>query len=201
MPDRSGIFAGDDPFELARSWLHEATLSEVIDPNAAALATVDADGLPNVRVVLLKEISDSGFVFFTNYNSQKGQEIAQSSKSAMNLHWKSLRRQVRIRGTVEKIDATDSDDYYLSRPLGSRIGAWASKQSQPLNSKAHLVKAVATATSKYGVNPARPEHWGGFMITPDEFEFWADAAFRLHDRHKWTRQSPIKNWKITRLNP
>jgi pyridoxamine 5'-phosphate oxidase len=201
MADRSGIFAGDDPFELARAWLAEAQEAEINDANAAALATVDQHGLPNVRMVLLKAIEDGGFVFYTNYESKKGREIILSGKAAMNLHWKSLRRQIRVRGTVEKTSGATSDAYYHSRPLGSRIGAWASKQSQPLDSKAHLVKSVAVETARHRAAPNRPESWGGFFITPCEIEFWADAAFRLHDRFKWVRKSASENWSVVRLNP
>ena len=201
MADRSGIFAGDDPFALARAWLAKAQEAEINDANAAALATVDAGGLPNVRMVLLKAIEDEGFVFYTNYDSEKGHEIAVSGKVAMNLHWKSLRRQIRIRGHVAKTDAAVSDAYYASRPLGSRIGAWASKQSEPLDKKSRLVKIVALEAAKHGANPTRPPNWGGFIITPCEIEFWADAAFRLHDRFRWRRVNPLKGWEITRLNP
>jgi len=201
LTDRTGIFAGDDPFALSRQWLSKAEQSEINDPNAATLATVDATGHPNARVVLIKAIEDDRFVFYTNYDSQKAREITQSGQAAMNIHWKSLRRQIRIRGSVARIGASLSDAYYASRPLGSRIGAWASKQSQPLKSKSQLVKAVALATAKHGPNPARPGHWGGFMITPYEIEFWADAPFRLHDRFRWTRPDPLNNWKITRLSP
>lgn len=201
MADRSGIFAGDDPFVLARAWLAEAQETEINDANAAALATVDDQGLPNVRMVLLKAIEADGFVFYTNYDSEKGQEIAATGKAALNLYWKSLRRQIRVRGSVVKTDAAVSDAYYATRPLGSRIGAWASRQSEPLDRKSQLVKKVAYETAKQGANPERPAHWGGFIITPCEIEFWADAAFRLHDRFRWTRANPLKSWQIRRLNP
>lgn len=201
MADRSGIFAGDDPFMLAQSWLDEAAISEINDPNAATLATVDQHGMPNVRIVLLKAIENGGFVFYTNYNSKKAAEIAASGKAALNFHWKSLRRQIRIRGTVARTDAAVSDTYFASRPLGSRIGAWASRQSEPLGSKAQLVKSVALETVRHGANPARPLHWGGIIITPCEIEFWADAPFRLHDRFRWTRSILLPEWTVTRLNP
>jgi len=199
--DRGGIFSGDDPFRLARDWMAEAATSEVNDPEAAALATVDAAGLPNVRMVLVREIADDGIVFYTNYDSAKGREIAETGKAAMVLHWKSLRRQVRFRGTVRRVDGPLADEYYASRPLGSRIGAWASRQSQPLGSKAELVAAVAAAGLKHGFNPARPPFWGGFRIEPVEFEFWADGEFRLHDRFRWTRTGPSEGWTVQRLNP
>ena len=201
MADRSGIFAGSDPFDIARDWLALAEKQELNDPNAAALATVDSDGLPNVRIVLLKAIQGDGFVFYTNYDSQKGRELSAVGKAAMNLHWKSLRRQIRIRGTVKRVDTAVSDAYYHSRDIGSRIGAWASDQSQPLNGKSELVRSVAKATAVHGVNPKRPEHWGGFILTPLEIEFWADGAFRLHDRFQWTRTLHASNWQIQRLNP
>lgn len=212
MADRSGIFAGDDPFSIARDWLDAASRTEPNDPNAAALATVDASGLPNVRMVLLKEISDRDFVFYTNYDSAKGQEIAATGKAAMVLHWKSLRRQLRFRGTVSREDGAAADAYYASRALGSRIGAWASRQSRPLASKADLVKAVAAAGVRHGLSPKRPPFWGGFRITPVEIEFWADGDFRLHDRFRWTRFSPEAaqgtdagpedgRWSVCRLNP
>ena len=201
MADRSGIFAGDDPFELAHAWLAEAKETEINDANAAALATVDERGLPNVRMVLLKAIEDGGFVFYTNYESQKGREITASGNAAMNLHWKSLRRQIRVRGTVKRTSRATSDTYYNSRALGSRIGAWASKQSQPLENKTQLIKSVAVETARHGTAPNRPDTWGGFFITPCEIEFWADAAFRLHDRFKWVRDSASNIWSVERLNP
>jgi pyridoxamine 5'-phosphate oxidase len=201
MSDRSGIFAGDDPFEIARRWLAEATPLEPSDPNAMALSTVDADGMPNTRIVLLKAIEDSGFVFFTNYESAKGQEIAATGVASFVLHWKSLKRQVRARGRVEKVSADESDAYYVTRPLGSRVGAWASQQSRPLDSKAELVKAVAKAGVKHGANPDRPPFWGGFRIVPQQMEFWADGAFRLHDRFRWDIATSGSGWKIQRLNP
>lgn len=201
MSDRTGIFAGDDPFEIARRWLSEAEASEINDPNAIALSTVDADGMPNVRMVLLKDIEDDAFVFYTNYTSRKGQEIEASGKAAFVLHSKSLRRQIRVRGTVTKEDGPKADTYYASRSLKSRLGAWASKQSQPLGSRAELMAEVAKLTPKLGTNPARPPFWGGFRIAPTEIEFWADGAFRLHDRFRWTMSEENKSWEISRLNP
>lgn len=201
MTDRSGIFAGPDPFVIARQWLAEATLTEVNDPNAIALSTVDADGLPNVRMVLLKDIEAGAFVFYTNYQSQKGQELAQSGKAAFVLHWKSLARQIRVRGTVTKEDGKTADDYYKSRSLQSRIGAWASQQSQPLASRGTLMADVAKLTVKKGTDPERPSFWGGFRLVPSEIEFWADGTFRLHDRFRWSREDVSENWSITRLSP
>lgn len=199
--DRTGIFAGEDPFAIAKSWLAEAEAQEINDPNAIALATVDADGLPNVRMVLLKDIEDAAFVFYTNYGSKKGQEITASGKAAFVMHWKSLRRQVRVRGLVSREEGPQADAYYASRSLKSRLGAWASEQSKPLSSRTHLMAEVAKVTASHGINPSRPPFWGGFRIVPLEIEFWADGAFRLHDRFRWSRQSVENAWEITRLNP
>ena len=199
--DRTGIFAGDDPFAIARDWLGQAGASEINDPNAIALATVDADGLPNVRMVLLKEIEAAAFVFYTNYGSAKGREVTASGKAAFVMHWKSLRRQVRVRGPVERVEGPQADEYYNSRSLQSRLGAWASQQSQPLSSRGALLADVAKVTLTHGPNPKRPPFWGGFRLTPLEIEFWADGAFRLHDRFKWSRVSVGHDWKIERLNP
>lgn len=201
MTDRSGIFAGDDPFAIARTWLAEAEATEPNDPNAIALATVDADGLPNVRMVLLKEIEPTAFVFYTNYKSAKAKEIATSGKAAFVLHWKSLRRQIRVRGTVTREEGDKADAYYASRSLKSRLGAWASAQSQPLSSRAHLMAEVARVTATKGPNPPRPPFWGGFRLNPVEIEFWADGTFRLHDRFRWQRPGPEGAWSIHRLNP
>ena len=199
--DRTGIFAGDDPFAIAKAWLAEAEAQEINDPNAIALATVDADGLPNVRMVLLKDVEDAAFVFYTNYGSKKGQEITASGKAAFVMHWKSLRRQVRVRGLVVREEGPQADAYYGSRSLKSRLGAWASDQSKPLSSRTHLMAEVAKVTATHGINPARPPFWGGFRIIPLEIEFWADGAFRLHDRFRWSREVPENAWETTRLNP
>lgn len=201
MAERTGIFAGDNPFALAREWLSEAEGSEPNDPNAVALATVDGEGLPNVRMVLLKEITDDAFIFYTNYGSAKGQEIAASGKVALVMHWKSLRRQIRMRGTVEREDGARADEYFASRSLQSRLGAWASDQSRELSSRAALMARVAKVTAQKGPNPPRPPFWGGFRITPLEMEFWADGAFRLHDRFRWRWDAEARNWEIARLNP
>jgi pyridoxamine 5'-phosphate oxidase len=201
MSDRTGIFAGEDPFAIARAWLSEAEASEPNDPNAIALASVDADGLPNVRMVLLKDIEDAAFVFYTNYGSAKGQELTQSGKAAFVMHWKSLRRQIRVRGTVTREEGPQADAYYNSRSLQSRLGAWASQQSQPLSSRGALMADVAKITVTQGPTPKRPPFWGGFRIEPVEIEFWADGAFRLHDRFRWTRKSAKDAWDVQRLNP
>lgn len=201
MSDRTGIFAGDDPFEIARNWLVEAEASEPNDPNAIALSTVDSSGLPNARMVLLKDIEADAFVFYTNYGSAKAREIEQAGKAAFVMHWKSLRRQIRVRGIVSREDGPQADAYYNSRSLKSRLGAWASHQSQPLSSRAALVAEVAKVTAQQGPMPKRPPFWGGFRITPVEIEFWADGAFRLHDRFVWRRESVSAQWSIQRLNP
>ncbi len=201
MSDRSGIFAGDDPFAIARGWLTEAEVSEPNDPDAMALATVDASGLPNVRMVLLKEIEPAAFVFYTNYGSAKAVEIDGAGKAALVLHWKSLRRQIRVRGLVSREEGQKADAYFASRSLKSRLGAWASHQSQPLSSRGALVAEVARVTAEHGMAPKRPPFWGGYRITPLEIEFWADGAFRLHDRFRWSRGSVAEAWTIQRLNP
>ena len=201
MSDRTGIFAGDDPFAIARAWLAEAETSEPNDPNAIALATVDESGLPNVRMVLLKDIEDAAFVFYTNYGSAKATEIGATGKAAFVMHWKSLRRQIRVRGVVTREEGEKADEYFASRSLKSRLGAWASRQSQPLSSRTALMAEVAKVTARFGISPPRPPFWGGFRIVPSEIEFWADGDFRLHDRFRWTRASADENWKIARLNP
>jgi pyridoxamine 5'-phosphate oxidase len=201
MSDRTGIFAGDDPFELARQWIAAAEDGELNDPNAIALSTVDAHGLPNVRMVLLKDIEDDAFVFYTNYGSVKSQELLSSGKAAFVWHSKSLRRQIRVRGHVEQERGPQADAYYESRSLKSRIGAWASKQSQPLSSRTSLMGDVAALGIKLGLNPPRPEFWGGWRIRPVEIEFWADGDFRLHDRFRWTRRDISATWDTQRLYP
>ncbi len=195
------IFEGDDPIAIARRWLDEAWKSEPNDANAIALATSDAQGLPNVRMVLLKEIEDDAFVFYTNYESAKGGELAANPQAAFVMHWKSLGRQVRVRGTVSVEDGEQADAYYNSRALESRIGAWASEQSRPLKSRETLLAEVAKQGIKQGLKPKRPPHWGGFRIKPVEIELWADGAFRLHDRFRYTRQGDGRAWRATRLAP
>lgn len=201
MAERDGIFAGDNPFELARNWLAEAEAVEPNDPNAIALATVDAAGMPNSRMVLLKEIEENGFVFYTNYGSAKAQEIEASGTAAFVMHWKTLRRQIRVRGTVTREEGPQADAYYASRSLKSRLGAWASHQSQPLTSRAALMAEVAKITATHGPSPKRPPFWGGYRICPTEIEFWADGPFRLHDRFRWRRKTADAEWEVTRLNP
>ncbi len=199
--ERTGIFAGDDPFAIARAWLAEAGVVEINDPNAIALATVDTDGMPNARMVLLKDVEDGAFVFYTNYESAKAREIDQAGKAAFVLHSKSLRRQLRARGPVTREQGPQADAYYRSRSLPSRLGAWASRQSRPLRSRAALMAEVAKITTLKGIDPDRPPFWGGYRITPIEIEFWADGAHRLHDRFRWTRAGPDAAWDVVRLNP
>jgi pyridoxamine 5'-phosphate oxidase len=201
MGNEISIFGGDDPFALTRAWMAEAAPREPADPNAMALATVDADGMPNVRVVLLKGIEDDAFVFYTNFESAKGRELLASGKAAFVLHWKTLARQVRVRGLVDKEDGAVADAYYDSRALDSRLGAWASRQSRPLEDRQTLIDGVEAARARFGDTPPRPPHWGGFRIRPLEIEFWADGAFRLHDRERWVRDDLDAPWQRTRLYP
>ena len=201
MTELRGIFKGDDPCQISRDWLKEAQDHEMNDGNAIALATVDAQGMPNARMVLLKDIEDDAFVFYTNYGSAKAREIEASGTAAFVMHWKSLRRQIRVRGHVTREDGPKADAYYASRGLQSRLGAWASEQSQPLRSRAHLISEVAKVTLREGTNPKRPPFWGGFRISPIEVEFWADGAHRLHDRFQWRRDTTTDPWNIVRLNP
>jgi pyridoxamine 5'-phosphate oxidase len=197
-PDDFAIAA--EPFSLFDEWFAEAKEREINDANAMALATVDAQGLPNVRMVLLKGIDSAGFVFYTNEESAKGREIAASSKAALLFHWKSLRRQVRVRGTVAEVSAAEADAYFASRPRDSRIGAWASQQSRPLESRFALEKAVAFYAAKFAIGDIpRPPYWKGYRVTPQSFEFWADRPFRLHDRLAFMRDAD--GWRKERLYP
>ena len=192
----------NEPFTLFASWLREAETTEPNDPNAVALATVDEDGLPNVRMVLLKGFDSDGFVFYTNFESQKGQEILSQKKAAMCFHWKSLRRQVRLRGLVEVVTDKEADEYYKTRARGSRIGAWASKQSRPLEGRFALEKAVAEYTARYAIGDIpRPPYWSGFRIRPLSIEFWHDRQFRLHDRIEFRRDVPEGAWQKVRMYP
>lgn len=190
-----------EPFRLFAEWLGDATKNELNDPNAVALATVDTDGLPDVRMVLLKGLDERGFVFYTNFESAKGTEILATMKAAMCFHWKSLRRQVRVRGPVEIVTDEEADVYFASRPRGSRIGAWASKQSRPLESRFALEKAVAEYTARHPIGDIpRPSYWSGFRIVPTHVEFWHDRPFRLHDRVTFTRNAD-GGWDKSRLYP
>jgi len=191
-----------EPFALFERWFSDATASEPNDPNAMALATVDPDGLPNVRMVLMKGWDEAGFVFYTNTESAKGRELLSGKKAALVLHWKSLKRQVRVRGPVEIVTDAEADEYFHSRPRDSRIGAWASQQSRPLESRFALEKAVATNAAKYAIRDVpRPPYWTGFRIRPVGIEFWQDKPFRLHDRIVFRRPAPEGGWTKARLYP
>ena len=192
----------DDPFSLFADWLADATDKEINDPTAMALATVDDGGLPDVRMVLLKAHGPDGFVFYTNFQSAKGRELIATPKAALLFHWKSLRRQVRVRGLVSEVSEREADAYFTSRPRDSQIGAWASDQSRPLEGRFALETRVAEYALKFGVKPVpRPAHWSGFRVTPLQIEFWRDGAFRLHDRMLFRRAEPELGWEKTRLYP
>lgn len=196
------IFASGNPFELFREWLALAGEKEPNDPNAMALATADADGLPDVRMVLLKGFDEAGFVFYTNLESDKGRELAANAKAALCFHWKSLRRQVRVRGQVERVSDAEADAYFATRAKDSQIGAWASRQSRPLESRFALEKEVAKYAAKYALKEVdRPPHWSGFRIVPERIEFWRDRPFRLHDRLVFLREGAQGHWRTERLFP
>lgn len=199
----SGDFsAAEEPFGLFATWFAEAVKSEPNDPNAMALATVDADGLPDVRMVLLKGYDADGFVFYSHIASAKGRELAANPRAALLFHWKSLRRQVRIRGKVETVTDAEADAYFATRPKQAQIGAWASKQSQPLESRLAFEKAIALNAAKYAIGEVpRPPGWSGWRIIPQAFEFWHDRPFRLHDRIEFRRASADTAWDKTRLYP
>ncbi len=191
-----------EPFELFASWFAEAQKSEPNDPEAMALATTDANGLPDVRMVLLKEATPAGFVFYSNAESAKGRELEANPRAAGVLHWKSLRRQVRFRGGVERVSEAEADAYFASRPLQSRLGAWASQQSRPLESRFALEKSVAKYAAKFALGTIpRPPYWVGYRIRPVYLEFWSDGAFRLHDRIVFRRGTPDASWRKERLYP
>ncbi len=199
----TGDFSGaSEPFRLFAEWLRDAEAKEPNDPNAMAVASVDETGLPDVRMVLLKGFDEAGFVFYTNFESKKGRELLSAGKAALLFHWKTLRRQVRIRGPVGVVSEAEADAYFASRPRASRIGAWASKQSRPLESRFALEKAVAEYGLKFGLGEVpRPPHWSGFRVVPQAIEFWHDRPFRLHDRIEFTRPAPDAPWEKVRLYP
>ena len=190
-----------DPILLFKSWLSEAEKNEIRDPNAMQLATVSKNGMPSVRTVLLKDIIDTSFVFYTNYESRKSNEISETAKGAICFYWKSLNRQVRLTGSINKVSDQVSDKYYQSRSRGSRIGAWASKQSRELESREVLMEKVKLLESKYDEDIPRPTFWGGFALKPDEFEFWEDGDFRLHDRFVLKPTSLKNEWTAKRYYP
>jgi pyridoxamine 5'-phosphate oxidase len=204
---QTGLTAGDfteagEPLRLFASWFADAKRSEPVNPDAMTLATVDAQGLPNARMVLLKGFDERGFVFYTNTQSIKGHELAANAKAALTFYWKSLQRQVRIRGEVETVSAAEADAYFASRSRMAQIGAWASKQSTALESRLAFEKAIAVFTAKFAVGAVpRPPYWAGYRVAPQEIEFWHERAFRLHDRVAFVRTTPSGPWTKTRLYP
>ena len=196
------IAARDDPFALIEVWLAEAAASEPNDHNAMALATVDAQGRPNLRMVLLKQVDASGFVFFTNTESAKGNELAAQPHAALCLHWKSLRRQIRARGFVTPVSDAEADAYFATRPKDSQIGAWASAQSRPMQTRFAFEKEIARTAARFALSQVpRPPHWSGYRVAPFEIEFWRDRPFRLHDRLVYRREAPDRPWTTQRLFP
>ena len=192
----------DDPVALFRLWLEEAARTEINDPEAMALCTVDEEGLPDARMMLCKGADKRGLLFYTNVESAKGRELAARPKAAALFYWKSLRRQARFRGAVEEIPDAEADAYFATRPLGSRVGAWASQQSRPLESRAALEAAVETCAQRFGeATVPRPPYWRGYRLVPAEIEFWRDGAFRLHDRILFSRATPDSPWRKQRLYP
>jgi pyridoxamine 5'-phosphate oxidase len=192
----------DEPLALFAAWMAEAVKSEPRDPNAMALATIGADGIPDLRMVLMKGFDAQGFVFYTNTGSQKGRELKADPKAALLFYWKTLNRQVRLRGPVETVTDAEADAYFATRPRGAQIGAWASKQSEPLESRLAFEKAIALYTAKFGIGAVpRPPHWSGYRIVPMAIEFWHDRPFRLHDRIEFRRERPGAPWRKTRLYP
>ena len=194
------INSNKKPFDLFQEWFEQAKKSEINDPNAMNLATISPNGKPNSRIVLLKSFSDEGFVFYTNSNSKKGKAIENNSNVALNFHWKTLQKQIRIEGIASQISKKEADEYYNSRPIGSRIGAWASLQSEELSSRSALVKRVSEFETKFeSQNIHRPSHWNGYLVTPNLIEFWQDMPFRLHDRLEFIKDN--ENWIERKLYP
>jgi len=199
--DDGGIAPAADPFALFAAWLAEAEKSEPNDPNAMALATADAGATPNVRMVLLKGV-DTGFVFYSNAQSAKGGELAANPRAALNFHWKSLRKAVRVQGTIAQVSAAEADAYFATRPRDSQIGAWASPQSRPMEGRWVFEKAIAANALKFGLGTVpRPPHWTGWRVTPARIEFWRDRPFRLHDRLVYSRADAQAPWTTERLFP
>lgn len=190
----------ESPFTIFHIWMNEAKASEPSDPDAACLATVDSDGFPNARVVLIRRIDERGFCFFTNTKSQKGNELTTSPKAAINFHWKTLKKQIRIRGNIVRVSDAESNEYYASRPLGNRIGAWASLQSQPLAKRQDLIDRVKMHEEKFGNNPPRPDHWGGYRLLPLSIEFWHEKEHRLHSRLRYQKNEK-GDWETSELYP
>jgi pyridoxamine 5'-phosphate oxidase len=201
-PDDAALFAEKEPFQLFERWFDEAKQKEPNDPNGMALATADASGFPDVRMVLLKGVDARGFVFYTNAESAKGRQIEANPRAALCFHWKSLRRQVRVRGLISLASDVEADAYFVSRDRGARLGAWASEQSRPLPDRLALEKRIAEFALKYGVGEVpRPTHWRGYRLAPLAFEFWRDRPFRLHDRLTFTREQVDGAWVKGRLYP
>jgi pyridoxamine 5'-phosphate oxidase len=201
-PDDAVLFAESEPFALFEHWFRDAREKEPNDPNGMALATADASGFPDVRMVLLKGVDRAGFVFYTNAESAKGRQLAENARAAICFHWKSLRRQVRARGTVQHVSDAEADAYFQSRDRGARLGAWASEQSRPMLDRLALEKRIADVALKYGLGEVpRPPHWRGYRLAPLAIEFWRDRPFRLHDRLVFTRPDPTSPWSKMRLYP
>jgi len=201
-PDDAALFAENEPFALFERWFKDAKDKEPNDPNGMALATADADGYPDVRMVLMKSFEDGAFVFYSNAESAKGRELEANARAAVVFYWKSLRRQVRVRGLIEPVSDADADAYFQSRDRGARLGAWASQQSRPLEDRLALEKRIAEYALKFGLGEVpRPPHWRGYRLVPLSIEFWRDRPFRLHDRLLFSRASTDAPWSKSRLYP